>query len=188
MLVDLVPRKKIVCFTGHRPQHLGGFGDTPVSRWIKKRLLDSVHWASREGFELFISGGALGVDQWATEAVLHARDKENLPVRLVIVVPFTGYDRKWRPETRRHYKVLRDLADEVVILEQATDTGREYSLAAAALHARDRWMVDHSSLCIAVHMKERQHGGTWYTIDYARRSGVRVIRIDPTEVLAAGGT
>ena len=43
------------------------------------------------------------------------------------------------------------------------------------MHKRNRHLVDNSSLCIAYLTKES--GGTAYTVNYARQSGLTIINI-----------
>jgi hypothetical protein len=50
--------QQAVCFTGHRPERLGGYFPNPIQAWVK----DSLRKAVQENIENFISGGALGVD------------------------------------------------------------------------------------------------------------------------------
>ena len=57
-----------VCFTGHRPEALGGYDETTgINVEVRKFLAEAVTLAILKGYKTFISGGALGVDQWAAE-------------------------------------------------------------------------------------------------------------------------
>jgi len=62
-------------FTGHRPNKLGGYDEsTELNLWIKKSLMQSVIWCYHNfGTTEWISGGALGIDQWAAEIVLYLK-------------------------------------------------------------------------------------------------------------------
>jgi len=67
---------KTLCFTGHRPQKLGGYEPNPIADFVKRSLRDAIERAIKRRVETFISGGALGVDQWAAEIVLDIRTRE----------------------------------------------------------------------------------------------------------------
>ena len=46
--------------------------------------------AIADGYTTFLYGGALGVDTWAAETVLRLR--KNLPLTLIAILPFPGYN------------------------------------------------------------------------------------------------
>ena len=85
-----------VAFTGHRPQKLPfGFDETdPRCVDFKRRLCNSIEMMILEGYTHFISGGALGMDMYAAEAVLTLR--EQYPeITLEIAIPHDGQTAKW---------------------------------------------------------------------------------------------
>ena len=43
------------------------------------------------------------------------------------------------------------------------------------MHRRNRYLVDHSTICVAYCIRDT--GGSAYTVDYARRSGVQIIQL-----------
>ena len=59
--------------------------------------------------------------------------------------------------------------------DKVTFVSEEYS--SDCMLKRNRYMVDKSELVIAV-FNGTKSGGTWYTINYARRSGKQVEIID----------
>lgn len=65
--------QQAVCFTGHRPERLGGYFPNPIQARVKDSLRKAVQKAVQENIENFISGGALGVDQWAAEIILEMK-------------------------------------------------------------------------------------------------------------------
>ena len=96
-----------VAFTGHRPQKLPfGFDETdPRCVDFKRRLCNSIEMMILEGYTHFISGGALGMDMYAAEAVLTLR--EQYPeITLEIAIPHDGQTAKW-PQS------LRDRAERI---------------------------------------------------------------------------
>lgn len=60
-------RKKTVCFTGHRPNKLGGYDmKNPTMLKLKDKLLAVIEeLITKENKYRFITGGALGTDQAA---------------------------------------------------------------------------------------------------------------------------
>ena len=65
-----------VCFTGHRPQHFSfGFDEShPDCISLKKQLKEEIFRQIQNGADTFFCGMAQGVDTWAAEAVLLAKD------------------------------------------------------------------------------------------------------------------
>ena len=61
---------------------------------------------------------------------------------------------------------LLEQADKVVTVSPAYDAG--------CMHRRNRYLVDHSAVCIGWGTGET--GGTAYTIHYAEKQGLRIIR------------
>ena len=70
-------RKHRCCFSGHRPEKML-FPESIV----KAALARSIQTALADGFTVFISGMARGVDLWAAELVIQFREA-GLPVRLI---------------------------------------------------------------------------------------------------------
>ena len=68
---------KTLCFTGHRPRKLGGYETSPIADFVKRSLKDAIERAIKRRVETFVSGGALGIDQWAAEIVLDIRARTN---------------------------------------------------------------------------------------------------------------
>ena len=63
----IMTKEKSVCFTGHRPEKLPGYGEMNNSllNMIKSMLYYRIYLAAQSGYEYFISGLARGVDLWA---------------------------------------------------------------------------------------------------------------------------
>ncbi len=68
-------REKTVCFTGHRPEKLPGYGETENASLnvIRSMLYYQIYQSAEEGYKYFISGLARGVDLWAAEYVLEVK-------------------------------------------------------------------------------------------------------------------
>lgn len=143
---------KTCCFTGHRPDKCVGTEEA-----IRGRLLEKIREFMNRGYDTFITGMAMGVDTWAAEEVLKIKE-ESPAVRLVCAVPFLGVERNRTEEQQKSFRAILEKAD---IVEYICPKGFRRSFP-----ARDKWMVDHASGVIAVF--NGTHGGTEYTIRYAR--------------------
>ena len=156
MLTEEQKRMHRVCFTGHRPEKL-----KQSESVIVKALETAIKEAIADGKNVFISGMARGVDIWAAEIVLRLRN-EGQNVKLICASPYDGFERGWSAEWQRRYNVILAAADLVRFICPG------YSRA--CFQIRNEWMVDHSSLVIAVF--NGQPSGTKNTIDYAKRKSV----------------
>ena len=148
-------------FTGHR------WYDSSRKHSVRKRIEECVREAYRNGITNFISGMAIGFDLLAAEVVLSLRH-ECPAITLTAVLPFREQASRFNELNKcRYYKCLSQ-ADDIVILSN------DYT--AKCYLERDRFMVEHSSLLIACY-DGRNRGGTFWTVNYAARTGKNVINI-----------
>ena len=153
--------KKGCCFTGHRTI------PRDVEPELRERLQNDVKYVySNYGITDFYTGGALGFDTLAAEAVLACRLV--LPdIRLIVAVPCKDQANRWKPDDVAKYEDIKHSADQVICLSE--QYSRECMLV------RNRFMVDHSSVCICY--LTRRSGGTAYTVNYAQKKGLRVYNL-----------
>lgn len=146
-------------FTGHR--------DIPEDE--RSRLVDDLEKSIKELFSIginnFVCGGAIGFDTLAAQAV--ERMRNNIDVKLHIIVPCRDQHKYFSPNQKAEYERLLESADSVEILYEHYSRG--------CMHARNRKMADMSSVCIAYCTSET--GGTAYTVNYATKKGIKVIYI-----------
>ncbi len=168
--VRYVPKSRHVAFTGYRPQKMPFGFDEADSRCVdfKKRLRDTIESLIWQGYQHFISGGALGMDMYAAEAVLELK-KEYPDILLEMVSPFDEQATKWAREYQRRHDALFEQADIV------TATGHTYTKS--CMFVRNRYLVDNADLLLAAY--DGQPGGTEMTIRYARKMGIQVCCIKP---------
>lgn len=151
-------RQHRVCFTGHRPEKLTRF------KWvIKTRIKREIRKAINDGFTVFISGMAQGIDIWAAEIVIKLRDGGH-PIKLICACPYDGFEKNWSQEWKDKYHTILSKADHTVYVCQHYGRG--------CFQIRNEWMVDHSARVIAVFNGEKS--GTKNTIDYANKVGVPI--------------
>lgn len=163
------------CFTGPRPQSLGGYSG-PIAEATKKRvsktLSSEIGKARDVGFDTFISGGALGVDQWAArEVFIHRLFRPENPIKLIIARPFPSQHSVWPHASQKEFLEIISMADEVV------DVCKD-PFAVWKMMKRNEWMVDRSEFVMAVWMGGWK-GGTWNCIEYALKTGKQVRIINP---------
>lgn len=151
--------EKCCCVTGHReipPEKL---------RDVERELRREVREAVGEGYTRFYSGFARGVDLMFAQIV--AEEKELHPkLTLEAAIPYAG---RLKTKDALFQKLIRVCGKVTVACEQYEPS---------CYLQRNRYMVDHSQRVIAVYDGRRQ-GGTWYTMEYAQRTGreVCVIRL-----------
>lgn len=154
--------KKAVCFTGHRPEKIAGFDTESINppENIKNFLHNSIGKSIKTGKTLFYTGLAKGVDLWAAREVLDYR-KNNKNVFLVGIQPYPehgfNFGGSWK-------KVFLDIANNCDVV--LTISKNYYK---AVFLERDRFMVDHSSKCIAVCNLSDTTSGSYYTLRYAKK-------------------
>ena len=162
-----------VCFTGHRPNKLGGYSPNPLQSRIRERLSAHIEKLIGEGVTTFISGMALGVDQWAAEIVLSLKTTHP-HIRLIAAIPFVGQESAWAPSSIRHYNHLIDLCDERVVVSPG-------GYSAHKMQLRNQWMVDNSTAVIAVW--DGSSGGTGNCVSYARKLHKTIYRLNPLSLV-----
>ena len=122
------------------------------------------HIAEKSGFRF--CGMAEGCDLYCAEAVLALRERHS-EVTLEAAIPCPTQADGWSEAQRERYRRILEQCDyETMVQERYT---RE------CMQRRNRYMVDHSDLLIAVH--DGLPGGTRYTIEYALRRGVNIIDV-----------
>ena len=153
-------KTQICCFTGHRK--------IPEDKRaeIQKRLRREIINLIRQGVSCFLAGGALGFDTMAALAVLKLKLK--FPhIRLVLILPCKEQAINWREKDQKIYALILDQADEAIYTSMNYD--------ALCMQKRNRRLVDNSGICVC-YLTDRA-GGTAYTVNYAKKSGLRIINI-----------
>lgn len=153
--------RRILAFTGHRPNKLGGYRQNPMQMAVRSAIRQCIFDYKPEKV---ISGMALGVDQWAAEECV------DLGVQFVAAVPFVGQERCWPEESQRRYQSLLECADDVVVVCSG-------GYAPEKMQQRNKWMVDNCTRLFAVW--DGSLGGTANCVRYAERVGREIDRFDP---------
>ena len=146
------------CFTGHRdipPEILPA-----LAAKVEAEVLELI----ADGIRYFYAGGALGFDTLAAETVLRLRDQ--FPqIQLILALPNREQTRGWSAASVERYESILRRANEVIYTSEHYTRG--------CMQRRNRFMVDHSAVCVAY--CTRATGGSAYTLQYARKSGLRIL-------------
>lgn len=148
------------CFTGHRalpPEERGA---------IASQLEQTVIMLIQAGIRFFGAGGARGFDTLAAQTILKLRRKYP-HIKLILVLPCLSQTQGWRDEDIKVYESIKTAADKV------TYTSEKYTQG--CMHKRNRHLVDHSSICVCYLTED--WGGTAYTVNYAKKQGLKVINL-----------
>jgi uncharacterized phage-like protein YoqJ len=149
------------CFTGHR--------DLPQNS-VTEIYANLVHTLKilYENYRVktFISGGAIGFDLLAAEAVLEL--KRSYPdAKLIFALPCIDHTKKWGDAAVTKFRLLSLCADQTVYVSQHYYTG--------CMQVRNKYMLEHSQFCI-VYCKKTS-GGSYYTLREAKKMNLNVIEL-----------
>lgn len=137
---------KTCCFTGPRPKNYPWGRDKECEAKIEEKLKIAMQEAVERGYRHFISGMSAGIDLLAAKIVLQLRgDMPKMEITLEAAIPFLFQSKRWKEETKREYEIILSQCDKVHYIADA------FSLE--AYKKRDKYMVDKSSLLIAVEGK-----------------------------------
>ncbi len=148
------------CFTGH--WQLPEDQQEEIAARLEATVVTLIH----SGYLYFGAGGALGFDTLCAKTVLRLR--QSYPkIKLILVLPCVSQAERWPPADKTIYREIMEQANKVVYMS------REYTHD--CMFKRNRHLVDCSSVCICYQTKAT--GGTAYTVEYARRHGLRIINL-----------
>ena len=151
-------KSKTCCFTGHR------ILSAEQSQALAGRIERAVRLLYARGVCYFGAGGALGFDTLAAEEVLCQR-KTHPNIRLHLMLPCKGQEKKWRLGDRMRYQRITRQADEVTCLAEEYYDG--------CMLKRNREMINISAHCVVYCTKPK--GGTVYTANRAEQAGLHMI-------------
>ena len=134
-----------LAITGHRPARIRGH-KREIENWIQNQV-------SELSPNICISGMAQGVDQMFANCAI------NNNIKLWCAYAFRGQESRYT-EKYDYY------ADKVIYTSE--DYGNH------CYFVRDRYMVDNCDCLLAV-WDGIETGGTWYTINYAKKKGIPII-------------
>ena len=158
----------IIAATGHRPHKLGNEydGQGPYTEFLKDKFYNILYQYQPVRI---ISGMALGVDIiWAACGIA-------MGIPLTAAIPFEGQQARWPDRSQDIYYNI--LFHELTLKEYVCAPG----YAAWKMQKRNEWMVDNADVLVGVW--DGSTGGTYNCIEYARHKGIKIIYIDPKELI-----
>lgn len=163
--------KTFCAFTGHRPQSLSWKYDETAQECLllKTTLTKEIEKLIDRNVTEFFSGLAQGVDIWAAQIVLALREK-NPVLKLHCVLPCRDQAQKWEASAQKCRQDILDRANSVICLSESYHDG--------CMLSRNRYLVDHSSILLAVY-NGSWRGGTAMTVRYAKKLSREIIVINP---------
>ena len=148
------------CFTGHRK-----LSEADLRSAVEAMTATIPHLVSK-GIVHYYAGGAIGFDLAAAVTVLNL--KSTIPqLSLTLALPCHNHMEQWRRIDRELFGRVMERADRVVYVNDSYFRG--------CMQARNRALVDMSSVLICY--KNRNSGGTAYTVNYAVKEGTKVINL-----------
>ena len=120
-----------------------------------------------KGMRHFLCGMARGADFYFCDAVLELRERRS-GVTLEAVIPCEEQAARWSERERERWFSLVERCDGETMLQHHYDKG--------CMLRRNRYLVDHSSMLIAVY--DGMLGGTMYTLSYAMKQGLETVILE----------
>jgi uncharacterized phage-like protein YoqJ len=160
------PRDSTICFTGHRPDKLGGYHNHQMHDRVREMLRKTIAGLAELVTEPhFITGMALGVDQWAARILI------DMGLPFTAAVPCPNQSERWPKNSQIEYNFILARAAHIETISP--------TYTPDCMHKRNKWMVDHSSIVIAVW--DGSDGGTAHCVRYAERADHTpvIVRIEP---------
>ena len=169
-MYPLINRDNSCSFSGYRPEKLpwGTREDDARCLAVKDKIAASLERIYLSGIRHYVCGMARGSDTYFCEAVLELRRKYP-DVTLEAAIPCEEQAARWTEEDRCRYFRL------VAQCDYETYVSRKYTRD--CMTRRNRYMVDHSSVLLAVY--DGKFSGTMHTVEYAARRGLEIIELAP---------
>ena len=150
----------ICCFTGHR--------NIPSEHMLQlpKELDLQLDKLIICGVDIFRTGGALGFDTLAALKVIEKKELYSF-IKLELILPCRDQTIGWSPRNKEIYNYIASRADKI---EYVSDI-----YTSTCMHERNRRLVNGSDFCLAYCTSQK--GGSAYTVSYAQKRGVEVIKL-----------
>lgn len=108
---------------------------------------------------------ARGFDLIAAESVIEF--KKDYEINLTACLPCANQSEKFSASVKSRYENVLSNCNKIITLSPAYYSG--------CMHERDRYMVDNSDIVVC--FLRLNSGGTYYTVNYARRKGKKIIEL-----------
>lgn len=147
---------KSCAFTGHRV----------LGKDFDYNLLDRVILnLIKNGVKRFYCGMATGFDTAAAESLINY--KKNYGITIVACIPCENQNETFSQKAKARYESILKNCDEEIIFSSTYFSG--------CMQQRDRYLVDNCDVLVSY--LRRKNGGTFYTVNYAKSNGKKVIEL-----------
>ena len=148
---------KVCAFTGHRNLYGYDFDEHLLERVILNLV--------KNGVNRFLCGMAIGFDLKCGQIVLALKEKYD--IELVACLPCPNQSEKFSLKDKITHGEILSRSDEIVVVENEYKPG--------CMFKRDRYLVDNSDTLVC--FLRKNSGGTYYTVNYARKANKKIIEI-----------
>ena len=150
------------CFTGHRILSKNQI------HIIESQLTEEIKNLIMQGTTHFMTGGAIGFDTIAAQKILALRN-DYKKINLILAIPCEDQSMKWSDKDKYIYENIKKKADKVIYISKKYEKN--------CMLKRNRFMVDNSNFIIGA-WNGRKGGGTYYTLNYAKKLNREIILLD----------
>jgi len=119
----------------------------------------------KSGVKNFYCGMAVGFDIVAAESVL--KYKKDYGISLYACLPCENQSERFSEASKTRYERALEGCDGVIILSTEYYNG--------CMQARNRFLIDNTDVLVCYLRKKT--GGTYYTVNYAKEKGLKVIEV-----------
>ncbi len=165
-----------VAFTGYRPSKLPFLNDTECAEYkaLRNAIYSEIERLINRDYRFFLTGGAIGCDLLAAEAVISLKKKyRRKRIAHELCLPCYHHDDKWSEEDKRRLEEIKKNSMVTYVSDSEYYNG--------CMQKRNQYMVDTSSILIAVY--DGISGGTKNTVEYAQKKGKKLIIIRPRDMV-----
>ena len=149
-------REKTICVSGHRF----------IGNDLKKERVEGfLRKFIEKGFNTFLIGMALGFDTLCFQILERLREENN--IKIIACIPCPSQPKRFNQKQKEEYFRLLSIADDKVVLSD------EYT--PYCMQKRNQFMVDNSFAVLCY--LNRNSGGTFNTVEYAKKQNVFVINV-----------
>lgn len=119
----------------------------------------------KSGVNNFYCGMATGFDIAAAESVLQY--KKNYEIKLFACIPCSDQQENYSASDKRRYDSILKNCDGEIVLSQ--------NYYAGCMYERDRFLVENADVLVS-YLRVKK-GGTYYTVNYAKKKDVKIIEL-----------
>lgn len=125
----------------------------------------------KRNVRFFGVGGALGYDYLCSRILIRLRETDFPHIRIILIYPFEGYQSRWTQDQKAMYAEIWGKFDKRVCVSPVGSN--------EAFLARNRHMVDHSSILVCYLDEHRIRSGTGQCYRYAKAKGLEIFNVAP---------